>query len=798
MADQISDEEPEFETDEEVDEDFEGVTDADWAFANDPLANRNQKKFTKDDAIYGMWNDSDGEGVEDDQMNGNGVPLKKKKGRKVNFVSSDLTLEEEKKHAKPRKENNSKPDGKVSKEYASWEKYTSGIGSKLMAQMGYKPGAGLGKGGSGLVEPVLATVRKGKRTGMSYFGSEKAAAPKKEKKVVAKHIVHSDEEELDGLEIDKDPTWKKSAKDEKVSYSYKTIDQVLSEGLFRGGKKFDAKRTKVVDMTGPTVRQFEGYDQIHTQNVKPDETMHSARTDLKSEYLPELVYNVGVLVDMTESELLSTHRKLQYERDQIVNLKYDQDKKDVVIVKQRTTLTSLVDVAQIISDIKCRMNPSSGAPISLQDCEDIFKQLKDDNLTYKKYQLGRVAIPLLYPKLRELLKTWQPHVNPSFGIDYFVTWKDFLEEDSNAGCKGELDPFHHLLWTVWLPYIRQAVQNWNSREPGSVIRLMETWLPLLPSWILNNILNTLLLPRLQEEVDSWNPTTDTVPIHSWLQPWLPVMGDSMSELYPTIRHKLSSALTNWHPSDPSAKLIIQPWKGVWSQPSMDTFLLRCIFPKLSQCLSEMVINPNHQVLDPFHWVLTWLHMITPIHLGSVFEKKFFPKFTAILKTWLANSPNYNEVIMWYQGWKNLFPPDILHTPGVRTNLMSCLELMNKSVATANPLNQPGARETVLYFTSAEKKGETDATFRPAPLPTVAPPPLHAPSAALSFKDVLVRQAAEHNIIFMPLPGRYHEGKSLFKFGNTTLYLDKNVAFVQVHPNIYSPMSISKLLETAKT
>ena len=268
-----------------------------------------------------------------------------------------------------------------------------------------------------------------------------------------------------------DPQWKKST--EKVKYSYKTVDQVLSEGLYKGEKKICSNSIKVVDMTGPEIKEYKGYSKIHSQHAKPDQNNFSIKSEPKSGYLPELVYNVNVLVDMTESDLLSNHRKLQYERDTIVNVKYDKEKKEKTLEKQRSSFDSLLEITQLITDIKCRMNPSSGVPLSLHDCEDIFIKIKANKEVYKKYTLNNVVLPLLYPKLKAMMKPWQPPVNPGFGIDYFLTWRKLLEEDANKGCKEELDPFHHLLWHIWMPYIRQAVIGWDVRESLQLIQLIE-------------------------------------------------------------------------------------------------------------------------------------------------------------------------------------------------------------------------------------------------------------------------------------------------------------------------------------
>ncbi|CAH1401162.1 unnamed protein product [Nezara viridula] len=81
--------------------------------------------------------------------------------------SSDLTTDDEMDEDLLRKNFNSRQEEMVelslsrqpqTQRMGDWEKFTKGIGSKLMAKMGYVVGCGLGKNGEGRLDPVEALV----------------------------------------------------------------------------------------------------------------------------------------------------------------------------------------------------------------------------------------------------------------------------------------------------------------------------------------------------------------------------------------------------------------------------------------------------------------------------------------------------------------------------------------------------------------------------------------------------------------------------------------------------------------
>ncbi|KAI8489214.1 Tuftelin-interacting protein 11 [Branchiostoma belcheri] len=430
---------------------------------------------------------------------------------------------------------------------------------------------------------------------------------------------------------------------------------------------------------------------------------------------------------------------------------------------------------------------------------DIYRYSLTPNTGVLCVDIYRYSLTLL--QVKKLLIDWKPLQDPTLPLQEFCLWKELLEEGHGVplGSDGSgMDVFHRLVWEIWMPHIRTMFGSWSVRNYDQMLRLLEDWLPLVPTWIMDNLYDQLVMPRLMTEVDSWNPTTDTMPIHQWLHPWLPLISSRLECLYPTIRHKLGKALTNWHPSDASAIHILQPWKPVFSEGSMDSFLLKNILPKLGLCLQEFVINPHQQHLDGFQWVLRWHGMLPVQSLTSLFEKHFFPKWIQVLCTWLNNNPDYDQVTKWYLGWKSQFPEEMLNEPAVKDQFNRALEIMTRAVGGGSVV-QPGARENVAYLTSTERRREFEAQAAAEKRREERTPMEAARKAAnvsMNFKDLIQAKAEENNLVFCPIPNKFYEAKAVYQFGTKTIYIDRGVVFVQGEKT-WVPVSLQNLIDMAR-
>ena len=699
----------------------------------------------------------------------------------------------------------------------SWERHTRGIGAKLLAQMGHKPGEGLGKKGQGITTPVDAVKRKGKAA-IGYYGSERSERSLKDFPV-------KDVEEEEDKEFKKQMSqWRKQpveGKKAKPKYVYKTADEVLSSSGGPRRRQTNAEvgpKVKVIDMTGREQRVLSGYHAIGKGHDKPDEEEELVSEDAPKKRafeMPELMHNLNLLVDMAEDDIVHNHRKLRHDKDRIVNLEHEQDRLKTVVVQEENQLNRLKTVLDIVADCEKRCKPDCSDPLTLDSCVGVFKMLQQEFYAeYKIYDLPSLAIALVFPLMRTFFTGWLPLRDPKFGLVTVLEWQLLLQGDASLMAEDnrnnsqhsvmqDMDVYQRLIWDVWLPPVRATILKWNVRECDALITLLETWSPALPHWVLENILDQLVLPRLLQEVESWNPLTDTTPIHCWLHPWLTLMGDKLEPLYAPIRHKIASALSSWHPSDASAKIILEPWHGVFRPGHMAAFLVKNILPKLELEIQGMTINPSQQLLDQWRWVMAWKDMMPIQSMVVMLDKVFFPKWHTVLQQWLVNMPNYVDITKWYKGWQSQFPDTLQGHPLIKEHFNKALETMNRAVSGNFA---PGMKENIAYFTHAERR-LMDTKAAPSPPPSSSGnqdsrlsgrgSTKVSGSAPTTFKELVERRAEEEDLLYIPLAGRSQEGHQVYRFGAVNIYFDSSVVFMQDDRDRWFPTSLAQLADAAK-
>jgi len=690
-----------------------------------------------------------------------------------------------------------KHEKSAKKDVGDWEKHTKGIGSKLLQKMGWKEGMGIGKDLQGRAEPVEAKVRQGKGA-VGMYGAESVEVLKAKKEAKEKKVRQKEQEE----EMEREPQWKKKEQTKKPKYVIKSADDLLIEGrdeYHEAGTKHKPKKSilsglstskiKIIDLTGREEKVFEGYESL--SRIRKVEV--PSQTDKREFNVPELIQNLDTLISMKEDEIFDTDRKLKYHEDMVITMSQEEKRINEKLDREKKQIDSSNEVLQIIDKCEKELENSTA---TLDFLTKQFKSIKMHYYNeYKMYNLSELSISFVKPMVDTMYAKWDPLNNlgeMKIGYEVFLEWRALLEDSkatstSHNGSKKPIDPYHRLIWEAWMPHLRRVIFRHTMRKCDVVIDFFESWYSLLPHWIVDEILHEVILKKIKSDVEEWNPLADTVPIHAWILPWLPILKERLAVVYPIIRFKLANALTNWHPSDDSAKAILMPWKNIFSQSTWDSFMVANILPKLTLALQNFTIDRRLQNLEPWKWVMKWEDLIASSHFVDLIDSVFFPKWLQELSIWLNSSPNLEEVSRWYVAWKANFSPNLTSSPVIKSKLTSGLMMMNQS-ANGQIVSYKAALQQsapVPAAPSATKRLiDSQQGVRMTATPTVT-----------SFKDIVERKAAESNLLFMPVKNRFVEGKQVYRLGSMNVYVDKNVIFSQ-HGGQWRPQPLSDVIQQA--
>ncbi|XP_046912846.2 septin interacting protein 1 [Dermatophagoides farinae] len=817
-----------------VDNDDDGfikfeVSDWDLEFGQ---GNHRPKRMSKNQAIYGIWAES-----ESDDEDGNRRGKKQSNMMDINktgvsFVKSDQKLQDELKERKPSSSNHEfskqtqskkKPSrfsglgsssNNADAEFGQWEMYTKGVGSKLLQKMGYQPGKGLGKNLQGIIEPIEAKKRPGTGS-IGLYGPETTAKilrkgandddDKKQKK-------DQDETELSTNEKE----WKRNDGTKKkiktIKVYEKSTDDIIRDSITKSWTNPTAdylNNMKIIDMTGPQQQILSGLTKLHqSKPAKPKDDYHVTKFNTRFD-IPELRNNVERLIMLTEKNLVKRKREYDRNSNQMDNLNEERDRLNQLAIVYQRQLKSIQVIETFVESLE-EMKHELSFEKGLEKFENFFTTFsaKDEsNIDEQKRLLRSLKFDTLLrsifgPIIRRELRTWHPFDN--FAIDYSGHF------DRLRRLMSKSKTFEIILWQHWTPIVSRAIQQISLKlQFESIIAFLEKWQKILPKWLYEYFIANNLLPKMRSEVDEWNPLTDTISIHSWIHPWLPVLltttkttNTSENELnflfepiYEIIRSKLANALKNWHPSDCSARLILEPWKNVFTESSMQSFLEMNIVPKLEQSMQQMQINPNQQSLNEWNWTIQWSSLLSTNTIVSILEHTFFPKWLNVLYVWLNSGvANFQEISSWYQGWKTLMGNDLINHIIVKEFLRKALIMMDHAVNL-----ETGLKSFTSYYDP--NVGITVNQQQPATTTTTTmmqpPVPPSIVEDKINFRQMIEIKAAEYGILFMPMANRFENGHQIFKFGSSFIYIDNQVIFQnRVQSNghrLWIPVSLSDLL-----
>jgi tuftelin-interacting protein 11 len=511
--------------------------------------------------------------------------------------------------------------------------------------------------------------------------------------------------------------------------------------------------------------------------------------------MPELQYNVRLLVDDAKVDVQRLHGQLRREREKAASLAREQEKLSKQEAVQKRQLQVMETIAGALE--KVRVDDAAG----ILTLEGLFMAIRDLKARFeeefKMCGVAWIACQFAHPLLIRFFQGWQPLQDPSVGLEVMSSWKDLLEEDQPYDFShgaASMAPYAQLVSELILPPVRiQGTNSWDARVPEPMLDLLRAWEQVLPPVALGLILEHVVKPKLSAAVESWDPRRENVPIHVWVHPWLPMLEQrSIETLCSSIRYKLSSVLHVWQARDASAHALLSPWQNVFDSAVWEDLTARYIVPKLKMALQEFQINPADQNLDQFNWVMLCASTIPVQQMVHMLEVDFFSKWHQAMYHWLCSpNPNFNEIVSWYKGWKGLFPPELLANERIRMLLALGLDMMNQA-AEGLEVVQPGTKENPGYLRGTEKR----------PLDAARLPSCHGvlgtAMADLSFKECVQAYAMEKGLLFMPRVGKSYNGLPVYEFGTVSICLDsvKRVVYAQLREGAerWSAASLRQVVE----
>lgn len=674
-------------------------------------------------------------------------------------------------------------------------KASESYGAKYLQKFGYAFGKGLGVREDGRAVPIaVGMLRRGEgiKSGIRTEDSKREA---RRKGNLADEVDATEPKRGKGRGNRQAVSdgWKKH-KQVKVKVEHKTYEQLIAEDdTTRAGIGL------VVDARGGELKAVESLSELSISGWTPTSETGQLR---------ELRHNLRIILDITRGDVgnLVKDGKAVDERRRwaLREEERSRTKKD----HATDTLDRLRQVRSLISEIS---SLSSGAAKSNTHSLEPFAGPFNELLTnfkdeYKRLSLDDVIVGAIDTVLQSTFTTWLPFdVSSDALLSTLKPWREAFnlaagDVPHESEQDREMTAWESFLWHRWLPKVRSTINNeWSPKDAWPAVHLVESWDPLLPDFIRDNVLRQLILPKVMAAVESWTGRANNEgSLASLIFPWLPLLGERHGQVLEEGKRRIRSLLRRWKPSDGVPAELARWRNDIFTAREWDTLIADHILGKLGSVLRSLVINPRDQDTSPIvNVVMPWHSLIRPSNFTRLFELEFFPKWLDVLYLWLVH-PGYNgeEVAQWFEMWKRLFPPEVLGHKAIAHGFETGVMLMGQALSLGPSASQDLQRPSYSPLSRASKASAvtTEATSAPAPKRS-------ARQDDITFRSIAEDYISSKDLLMVPL-GKSHPstgkpllrvGKSIDGKGGVTVYVGEDAVFAQGDDGVFRAVALDDIV-----
>jgi tuftelin-interacting protein 11 len=394
--------------------------------------------------------------------------------------------------------------------------------------------------------------------------------------------------------------------------------------------------------------------------------------------------------------------------------------------------------------------------------------------------------------------------------------------------------------------------DWNVLDPRPAVKLLESWSPLLPRFMRDNVLNQLILPKISSQVGEWNPRRQRpgseYSLASIVFPWLSVLQDRFDGVLDEAKVRIGETMKRWSVKE-SIPDEWKLWRDVSLCASVFRYLLLTVFATgvlqgqmgyvdavkhCSEARSPHRQRLRGQPVGPEDGTIgscvTLERPLTRFYFCPNHRRKVLPdmaRYTALLvdpaklQCWRSSFlvsrdgdlPKPSTSVLSrcylfyrYHFWKEHFAnyntskgDRLTESKGIDHGFRAGLSLMNDAMILGADAPNRLVKPTFVPLPdkkSSDKKSKLSSRGRTA---AFAQPT----ESEVTFRSIAEQYAADRNLLFIPT-GRSHTttGKQLFKVApgldarGVTVYVGDDAVYAQVKDGSFRAVLLDDMVKMA--